>query len=675
MPLNVGQIIEGRYRIVKQLGEGGFGMVYKAWDMRLENHCAIKENIDTSTEAERQFTREAKLLAGLKHPNLPRVSDYFFVPNQGQYLVMDMVEGQDLQEILEAGGGPLTEPEALNWILQVCDALEYLHSQNPPIIHRDIKPANIKITPLLDSGKSKAILVDFGLAKNFDPGIKTTLGAQAVTPGYSPQEQYGRGVTDTRSDIYALGATLYTLLTGQEPPESIGRNLGEALTPPRALNPNISPHVERAVLKSMEMLPNQRFQSARAFQLALEGEPDLSKPSSPSLSSGKTLSPIIDLARPRWIVWLSIISVALIIILILINMTGQGEEEIISTLEAPVVLITTKAVLPTRVMPTVTSTLEILMLPWVYTVQADDTCSSIARRLGVTIEDIQTINNLEPECEGLFAGQILLIPMTTSSTEATPIPSASSQHNLGESRTAKKDGMDQVFVPAGVFWMGSGENDFTAEADEKPRRAVYLDAFWIDRFEVTNAMFARCVDAGGCRLPAQLSSPSRLFYFDQTAYDKYPVIYVSWDDARDYCQWAGRRLPTEAEWEKAARGTDGRTYPWGDMSPDRSLANYNKQVGDTTPVGNYPDGVSPYGAMDMAGNVGEWVADWYADSYYAYGSISNPFGPEVGEFRVLRGGSWFNLAHVIRSAYRLWNIPNLGFETSGFRCAVATFDD
>lgn len=264
MALAVGQVVENRYRIAKLLGQGGFGAVYRAWDIRLNRPCALKENLDPSAEAERQFTKEATILANLKHPNLPRVIDHFVVAGEGQYLVMDFVEGEDLQEMLDRRG-PRAEAEALPWIAQICDALAYLHSQAPPIIHRDVKPANVKITP-----DGQPMLVDFGIAKVYDPVLRTTTGARAVTPGYSPPEQYGRGRTDPRSDIYALGATLYALLTGQEPADSVECLLGAAtLVPPRQINPRISQPVAEAIMKAMAVDPAQRFQSAEGFKAAL----------------------------------------------------------------------------------------------------------------------------------------------------------------------------------------------------------------------------------------------------------------------------------------------------------------------------------------------------------------------------------------------------------------------
>ena len=265
MSLSNGQVVHNnRYRIDSLLGQGGMGAVYRAWDTSLNIQVAIKENLDASPQAQKQFGHEAHILACLSHPNLPRVTDYFFVPGQGQYLVMDFVEGEDLQTMLNRLG-VLPEPRVLNWTSQVCDALAYLHSQPSPIIHRDIKPANIKIRP-----DGRAMLVDFGIAKVYDAHMATTIGAKAVTPGYSPPEQYGGGTTDARSDIYALGATVYHLLTGQKPPESVHRMVGSAtLPPPRQLNHEISPRSEQAILKATEVPTNRRFQNVNELKASL----------------------------------------------------------------------------------------------------------------------------------------------------------------------------------------------------------------------------------------------------------------------------------------------------------------------------------------------------------------------------------------------------------------------
>ena len=271
LTLSPGTILKDRYRIVRQLGQGGFGAVYRAWDLNLSAPCAVKENFDTSPEATRQFAREASMLANLHHPNLPRVTDHFNIPGQGQYLVMDYVEGQDLQEMLDKSTGPLPVPAVIEWICQACDSLTYLHDQQPPVIHRDIKPANIKVKPpdkLHPQGT--AMLVDFGIAKIYDPSRRTTQAAQAVTPGFSPIEQYGQKPTDARTDLYALGATAYALLTGQEPPISIDRLTGTPLPRPGNLNPDISPALESALLKCMQVMREDRYQSAAEFKAALQ---------------------------------------------------------------------------------------------------------------------------------------------------------------------------------------------------------------------------------------------------------------------------------------------------------------------------------------------------------------------------------------------------------------------
>ena len=270
MTLNTGIIIANRYRIVKLLGQGGFGAVYKVWDLNLNRACALKENLDTWSEAERQFMREAQVLASLAHPNLPHVSDYFSVPEQGQYLVMELVEGEDLESLVQRQG-PLAPHQALHWIGQIADALQYMHNQHPPVIHRDIKPANIRITP-----DGRAVLVDFGLAKVYDSHLKTTVGARAVTEGYSPPEQYGTGSTDARTDIYALAATLYTLLTGQQPQESVQRIVNDQVELVDRTNAQIKPEVGQAIARSMSLNPSHRYQAVQEFKLALtSGAPGL----------------------------------------------------------------------------------------------------------------------------------------------------------------------------------------------------------------------------------------------------------------------------------------------------------------------------------------------------------------------------------------------------------------
>ena len=241
-------------------------------------------------------------------------------------------------------------------------------------------------------------------------------------------------------------------------------------------------------------------------------------------------------------------------------------------------------------------------------------------------------------------------------TSQPPSPTAS-QLGIGSTQKSDVDSMVQVYVPAGEFEMGSNAYD-----NEKPIHTVYLDAFWIDQTEVTNAQYEQCVSDGACGTPWGS-------HYTNSQYSNHPVVYVDWNESVKYCEWAGRRLPTEAEWEKAARGEDGRTYPWGE-GIDCDRANYHGCVHDTSAVGSYPAGASPYDVLDMAGNVLEWVADWYADDYYENSSGDNPKGPESGDHHVERGGSWGDLGRVVRSANRFLYPPGYYSNELGFRCAM-----
>jgi formylglycine-generating enzyme required for sulfatase activity len=236
---------------------------------------------------------------------------------------------------------------------------------------------------------------------------------------------------------------------------------------------------------------------------------------------------------------------------------------------------------------------------------------------------------------------------------------------IGSVQISDKDGMTLLYVPAGEFTMGSNSGN----ANEKPEHKVFLDAFWIDQTEVTNAMFRQFVAATGYRTDAGQKSPGPSSNLEG---DK-PVVEVSWNDAEAYCSWAGRRLPTEAEWEKAARGTDGRIYPWGNQPPDDTqLSVYTMEYGSpTTRVGSHPAGASPYGALDMVGHVDEWVADWYSETYYTSSPYRNPTGPTSGDTtHVLRGGVGLDYGTPdVRASFRTMDHPSGRVQYVGFRCA------
>jgi formylglycine-generating enzyme required for sulfatase activity len=267
--------------------------------------------------------------------------------------------------------------------------------------------------------------------------------------------------------------------------------------------------------------------------------------------------------------------------------------------------------------------------------------------------------------------EFLAPPRATPLPTETFVPSPTSVPTPGIGSTEKSpvDSMVMDYIPAGSFLMGSADSDGEAYADEKPQHPVSLNAFWIDQTEVTNGQYGLCMAAGACKEPARVSSNLHDQYYGNPVFADYPVIWVSWNDAQTYCKWAGRRLPTEAEWEKAARGADGRIYPWGNTPPDKTLADFGNQIKDVTKTASYPAGASPYGALDMAGNVWNWVADWYGRDYYAHSPDANPAGPDSGTKRALRGGSYTYTAPGIRAAYRFQKEPTFISSEVGFRCA------
>jgi serine/threonine protein kinase len=268
-----GVVLKGQYRIDALIGGGGMALVYRAYDTNLQRVCAIKQNVDTSPEAQRQFHLEAILLAGLSHPHLARVTDHFVDTSGQQYLVMDFVEGENLESYV-ARNGPAPEAKTLAWMAGVLDAVAYCHSQG--VIHRDIKPSNL----VKCSGQDRVVLVDFGIAKQQAGGMTLT-GARAATPAYAPLEQF-TGHTDARTDVYALGATLYFLLSGVEPPDSRLVASGvESVAPLRTLNPQVSARTEQAVQRAMALRVADRPQNVAGLMTALAGRQPPGPPPAP----------------------------------------------------------------------------------------------------------------------------------------------------------------------------------------------------------------------------------------------------------------------------------------------------------------------------------------------------------------------------------------------------------
>jgi len=245
---------------------------------------------------------------------------------------------------------------------------------------------------------------------------------------------------------------------------------------------------------------------------------------------------------------------------------------------------------------------------------------------------------------------------------------AFSNENHAREFLASRDPVEMILIPSGNFLMGSGKAE--GRSDEKPQKTIYLEAYSIDAFEVTNKRYLEFIHKTGRKDPPNPYSEKRLS--EEAGVDSIPVVQVTWYDAVDYCRWAGKRLPTEAEWEKAARGVKGGAFPWGDQSPGTTKVNYERNwdgIHTLWPVGSQPETDSPFGVRDMAGNVREWVSDWYAPDYYQTGPNQNPKGPEQGILKVIKGGSWHSFKGDIRPASRGKGGFALKTDGIGFRCA------
>lgn len=625
----------GRYHIIEQLGQGGMATVYKAYDTRLERDVAVKiirKGAFPPEQLERilkRFEREAKALAKLSHPNIVKVLDYG--DHEGvPYLVMEYLPGGTLKGKL-AGGQKVAWREALQLLLPIAQALSYAHANK--IIHRDIKPSNILITQT-----GEPMLSDFGIAKILDMEETHDLTATGVgigTPEYMAPEQ-GMGQSDERADIYALGIVLYQMVTGHVPfradtPMAILlKKNQESLPSPRQFVPSLPTSIEKLLIKMLAREPEHRYQTIRevvtAFERLLSGDESVAEMPPSQATQPAHKANWIWIAGGTGLVLFTLICLAGGIILasnafersipnptqaLLATETGEGSASETATPASP-----------SQATPTVFLTATKIVLPAV-------------------------------------------------STKISP-----------------KDGAEMVYIPEGEFLMGSDTDEPYFWGAEAPKHVVYLDAYWIYRTEVTNSMYRECVKANACPYPVEIYSRTHDDYFTNPQYDTYPVIYVTYEGASAYCRWAGARLPTEAEWEKAARGTDGRLFPWGNGPLQSDLANFcdvgcpnpdsneiesdlDDGYRDVAPVGSFPKGISPFGALDMAGNVLEWVSDWYSASYYSQSPYKNPLGLKTGTRHPIRGGSWGNGREGLRPAARASLPPMSAYDTVGFRCALS----
>jgi len=630
----------GRYNLLEKLGDGGMAVVYKAYDTHLECEVAVKvirtDHLGPAVldRALKRFELEAKAVARLDHPNIIKVTDYGEYEGK-PYLVMPYLPGGTLKQYI-THNTRISWLEASQLLVPVAEALGYAHEQR--LIHRDVKPSNIM---LISNGIP--MLTDFGVAKVLDEEMTRDLTGTAATvgtPEYMAPEQVMSKTVDHRADIYALGVVFFEMITGRRPYEAdtpmavLVKHASAPPPRPQEFLPDLPFEVERVLLKALQKDPANRYQSMAEFAAALVALEKTIVVAPPPQITPETSGPAVPHSDRE----------------IRENYPSSAAPSTEGTVDALLPASSISGGSHSWVRILAFSAGGIILLGLLITALLSGWFSGKPQQQ-VTKEPL-----IETEQPASLQPTKTSVPPTPTTIRPTPTPAVISP----------LDGMTMILIPAGEFMMGAAED--VAVVGEGPQHKVYLDAYWIDMTEVTNEQYAKCVEAGACEKPVRQDSVTRSLYFGNPEYADYPVIYINYPQAIAYCEWAGRRIPTEAEWEKAARGEDPRKYPWGNTYPTGNLANFADRntsykwsdssvddgFADTAPVNSYPQGASSYGVLNMAGNVWEWVADWYSQEYYRESAAVNPTGPDFGYHRVLRGGSWGDSAAHIRSTYRYY---------------------
>lgn len=717
----VGTTIADKYAVETVVGEGGFATVYRATHVLWKRPVAVKvfRALGEVGKEERQkllddFIQEGVLLAELSERSTAicqaRDVGMLTAPSGEQvpYMVLEWLEGKPLDAVLEderAEQMPLRSLEQTIRLLDpAAEALALAHKKG--IAHRDVKPANVFVLGDPRGADTSVKLLDFGIAKVVQDAQKMGFGKTAghmtsFTPSYGAPEQFNRayGATGPWTDVFALSLVVLEVLTGREP--IAGDSLVQlayassdpgARPTPRTFGLRVSDEVEAVFQKSVAVKPEDRHQTVGEFWNALRtvaiGHPmsaissvrfEVATPASgPNPSSGPISSDTV--ANP-----------------------GMDATAIAPSPSAPTTNVPAVAQAPSSRQPPISQP-SALVAP-----SARKTSAGALITVAVTVVAIG----------GAGAGVVAMRsksdgprtpPTTTMSGSATPGSSASPQSSSSAAAGGGKNcpkGMK--LIPGGQFFMGS--DDKTAEPNEKPPHNVKLSPYCLDELEVTVARYKECSDGGGCLRAAKenfwpniTAQQSKVYdplcnINDPTAHANHPINCVNWEQARKFCEAIGGRLPTEAEWEFAARASDGRTYPWGDDPPNAQLLNacgkecvawmkknpdpdqpiaamYQEDDGwpATAPVGSFPKGKSVWGIQDIAGNVWEWVADYYApyDPASATTTTTDPRGPKEGSERVIRGGAWNGaMPSWVRPAWRFQSDPTYRTHGIGFRCAAS----
>jgi len=654
-------LIAERYRMERKLGQGAFGQVYLAQDTRLGDRAiAIKllhPVYAVDPAAVQRFRREANVLAQLDHPAIVPIYDAGLAGDQ-LFLAMRYLPGGSLaQNVAEQGALPPVRVLAL--LRDLAEGLDHAHAAG--VIHRDLKPGNL----LLD-GRGHVVITDFGLARavlgaDSFMGSGTGQGVAGTTHYLAPEVLEGEEPTPA-SDRYALGCVLYELLSGQPPftgatPMAVMYQHVNKAAPALALEGAAGRALAAQVARLLAKDPAQRPANLAGVVAAIDAAL-----AAPPLPAGET------------------------------NRGGEGAigrgQEVGK--ETPLATRSSQLI-PQPILPpfALRDDRSVRSLEELVAVAAAEP-GVLFWHLGGEPLDLWLEMIGRQDLAKLNAGLRQIAPGSGPAALKRFLDASGVAHSYVSQPPFV---FDWVAIPAGPFLMGSDPGrDPDAQANEQPQHRVHVDAYRISRTPVTVAQFTAFIEATGYMTTAEREGSAHGFngsswgeikgafwwrprgpQSDVSRKDNHPVTCVSWDDAVAFCRWADVRLPTEAEWEKAARGIDGRLYPWGNTPPDKSRCNFNSYVGDTTPVDAYPAGVGPFGALDMAGNVWEWCGDWYDEKAYQQKERKNPTGPANGSYRVVRGGSWYDEAKNVRCASRLWDGPISRLVFRGFRVVSPGF--
>ena len=649
----------GKYTIQGEIGKGGMGIVYRALDPYIGRTVAIKTiRLDLlrqgsgRDEALKRFLREAQAAGNLSHPNI--VTIYDVGEHEGLiYIAMEHIDGCSLEDLL-LQGRRFTLREIVRLFDQIAPALDYAHGKG--IVHRDFKPANILVGRDL-----KVSIVDFGIART-STSTMTQTGTLMGTPRYMSPEQIAGKKVDSRADIFSLGAILYELLTQRNPFEGdsittvIYKIMHADLPPLSDFNQQLPPGLEQVVRRALARDLESRYAACSELLAGLRACLPAGGPEATLKEQGRALEQTQLLpagestispppARKRLFLALAALVVRLAAAVAVMRFTGSRDEAPVVGGEkpAPAAVAAEESKPGSGEAPPAETTAPAADLP-APRPPADSPVTGVA-----------------PRSEAKPAAGSAAVAPEPDGEEIPPGPAGANRQGALEQAFFNDTVM--VRVPGGEFTIGSPERE--GDDDEHPAHKVFISSFWLGKTEVTFAQFDEfCLQTG--RSLAKDEGWGRLAR---------PVINVSWDDADAYCRWlsqkTGRRvrLPGEAEWEKAARGK----YPWGRSAPSAVQANMKggkDGFAFTAPVGSFPAGASPYGILDLAGNVWEWMADYYDPGYYRVSPGRDPRGPASGTGRSVRGGSWANGMELIRSANRSSEDPASRLNILGFRVAM-----